>query len=255
LIAAAVTAGLPATQILDIYTNRSKEIFTPPQPLADVERALKGYMYDPANIRKVLASEFGAAAAWTLNESPIRVLLTAVGIDTHPWYFVQDNPKNSQITGKLGLIDCAVASASAPTYFKPSTMEISGKPTVLVDGGAGVTGDPVYQACVEAFYYDVFTPAETMVVSLGTGYFPTGNTVPKGPIEWLEWTVNALLDAPEDQQPQLVNRHWPGIMQRFDWQLPEAIGMADTGKIDDLVQIGQKAAAAMDWTAILSARG
>jgi patatin-like phospholipase/acyl hydrolase len=255
LIAAATAAGLPAKQILDIYTNRSKEIFTPAQPFADAERAIKGYMYDPANIQKVLVSEFGAAANWTLNDSSIRLLLTAKGIDTHPWYFVQDNSQNAGTTGKLGLIDCAAASASAPTYFKPSTIEIGGKPTVLVDGGAGVTGNPVYQACVEAFYYDVFTPADTMVVSLGTGYYPTGDKVPTGPIGWLEWTVNALLDAPEDQQPELVNRHWPGIMQRFDWQLTEAIDMADTSKIDDLVQIGQKAAAGMDWAAILSARG
>src|SRR5947208_625353 len=81
-------------------------------------------------------------------------------------------PKNAGTTGKLGLIDCAVASAAAPTYFKPWTMQIGGKPTVLVDGGVGVTGNPVYQACVEAFYYDDFTLAETKVVSLGTGSFP-----------------------------------------------------------------------------------
>jgi hypothetical protein len=42
-----------------------------------------------------------------------------------------------------------------------------------VDGGVDVTGDPVYQACVEAFYYDDFTPADTGVVPLGTGFFPT----------------------------------------------------------------------------------
>ncbi len=255
LIAAAAAAGVPAPQILDIYTNRSKEIFTPPQPLADADRLIKGYMYDPANIQKVLISEFGAAANWILNDSPIRLLLTAKGIDTHPWYFVQDNPKNGGITGTLGLIDCATASASAPTYFKPSIVQIGGKPTVLVDGGTGVTGNPVYQTCVEAFYYDTFTPGDTLVVSLGTGFFPPGNAVPTGLLGWLEWTVGALLDAPEDQQPEIVRRTWPGIMQRFDWQLPEAIDLADTSKIDELVQIGQKAAAAMDWTAILSARG
>lgn len=252
LIAAAAAAGVPATRILEIYTTRANEIFTPPKIIADAKRLIDGYMYDPANIHKVLVSEFGAAADWVLNDSPIRLLLTAKGIDTHPWYFVQDNPKNAGTTGTLGLIDCAVASASAPTYFKPSTIQIGGKPTVLVDGGVGVTGNPVYQACVEAFYYDVFTPADTMVVSLGTGYFPAGDTVPTGFLGWVEWTVNTLLDAPEDQQPELVNRHFPGIMQRFDWLLPEAIDLADTSKIDELAQIGQKAAAGMDWLKILT---
>jgi uncharacterized protein len=252
LIAAALAAGLPATQIMNIYTQRAGEIFTPPKILADPKRLVAGYMYDPANIRNVLESEFGAAAGWTLNDSPVRLLLTSKGIDTHPWYFVRDNPKNAQTTGALGLIDCAVASASAPTYFSPWTVDIAGQPTVLVDGGVGVTGNPVYQACVEAFYYDDFTPGDTQVVSLGTGFFPTGNTVPTGFLGWLSWTVDALLDAPEDQQSELVNRHFPGILQRFDWQLPHDIDMADTSAIPGLVAIGQQVAAAMDWSKILA---
>src|SRR5947209_5536322 len=116
LIAAAAAAGVPATRILGIYVERSREIFTPPQPLANAKRLYHGYMYDPGNIQKVIASELGLAASWVLNDSPVRLLLTAKGIDTHPWYFVQDNPKNAGTTGKLGLVDCAVASASAPTY-------------------------------------------------------------------------------------------------------------------------------------------
>jgi predicted acylesterase/phospholipase RssA len=251
LIAAAVAAGIPATRILDIYTTRSGEIFTPPKFIADAKRLIVGYMYDPANIQKVLASEFGAASSWTLNDSPIRLLITAKGIDTHPWYFVKDNPKNAGTTGTLGLIDCAVASASAPTYFKPWTMQIKGQPANLVDGGVGVTGNPVYQACVEAFYYDDFAPADLNVVSLGTGFFPGDEKTPKGLLGWLGWTVNALLDAPEEQQTELVNRHFPGIMKRFDCKLPQKIDMADTGSIATLVTVGNQAAAGMDWTSIL----
>ena len=182
----------------------------------------------------------------------MRLLLTAKGIDTHPWYFVQDNAKNAATTGRLNLIDCAVASAAAPTYFEPWHMPIAGQPAVLVDGGVGVTGNPVYQACVEAFYYDDFAPNDTRVVSLGTGIQPPSNQTPSGLLGWLEWTVSALLDAPEEQQTEIVNRHFPGILQRFDWKLPKRIDMADTGSIADLVLIGQQAAAGMDWKAILA---
>lgn len=253
LIAAAVAAGVPATQILNIYKQRSREIFSPPKLLAEPKRLLLGYMYDSANIRKVMLSELGAAATWVLNDAPVRLLLTAKGIDTHPWYFVQDRSKNAQTTGKLALIDCAVASASAPTYFKPWTMQVAGQPTVMVDGGVGVTGNPVYEACVEAFCFDEFDPASTRVVSLGTGTYSHGNQVPSGLLGWLQWSVTTLLDAPEDQQTELVDRHWPNVMQRFDWQLPQAIDMADTGSIDMLVQFGSKVAAQMDWKSILSA--
>jgi predicted patatin/cPLA2 family phospholipase len=252
LIAAALAAGVPAARVLDIYTHRGNEIFTPPKVVADAKRLVDGYMYDPANIRRVLESEFGAAASWMLNDSPVRLLLTATGINTHAWYFVRDNPKNAQTTGKLGLVDCAVASASAPTYFSPYTINIAGQPTTLVDGGVGVTGNPTYQACVEAFYYDDFTVDTARVVSLGTGFFPTGNSLPDRLLGWLEWTVGALLDAPEEQQTELVNRHFPGILQRFNWQLPYAIDMADTSQIPALVTFGEQVAAQMDWAKILS---
>jgi hypothetical protein len=252
LISAAVAAGVPATRILDLYVQRSGEIFTPGKFFADIKRLIVGYMYDPGNIRKVLEDEFGAARNWSLNDSPIRVLLTAKGIDTHPWYFVKDNPTNAQTTGTLRLVDCAVASAAAPTYFAPWTIQIGNRAVVLVDGGVGVTGNPVYQACVEAFYYDDFTPGDTRVVSLGTGYFPSGDATPSGLLGWLEWTVGALLDAPEEQQTDIVKRHFPpGMLRRFDWRLPHPIDLADAGAIPELVTIGQQAAAGMDWNAIL----
>jgi hypothetical protein len=123
---------------------------------------------------------------------------------------------------------------------------------VLVDGGVGVTGNPVYQACVEALYYDSFTLQDTRVISLGTGFFPHTDKTPWGLLGWLNWTVDALIDAPEDQQTELVNRHFPGLMQRFDWKLPHAIDLADTGSIDELVRIGQQVAAGMDWNTILA---
>ena len=41
-------------------------------------------------------------------------------------------------------------------------------------------------------------------------------------------------------------------MERFEGQLPQNIEMADTGSIDALVQIGQTAAAGMDWQSILA---
>jgi patatin-like phospholipase/acyl hydrolase len=107
------------------------------------------------------------------------LLITAKGFpDGIPWYFVRDNPDNSGCTGNLGLVDCVTASAAAPTYFDSWTNREDTEPPpgcgrvgTLVDGGVGVTGNPVYQACVEAFYYtgEKYKPEETTTVSLGTG--------------------------------------------------------------------------------------
>jgi patatin-like phospholipase/acyl hydrolase len=105
-----------------------------------------------------------------------------------PWYFVRDNPNNSGCTGRLGLADCATASAAAPTYFEPWTVreDPAERPPrcervgTLVDGGVGVVGNPVYRACVEAFYFAAgYEPEETTTVSLGTGRF-VPKQIPKG---------------------------------------------------------------------------
>jgi uncharacterized protein len=256
LLAAAIAAGIPADRILKIYTQRSKEIFTPGQPWATAKRLASGAMYDSANIRKVLVSEFGPAAGWTLNDCPLRILLTAKGVNRRPWYFVQDRPRNAKATGGLSLVDCATASAAAPTYFSPWYVPPANGHLVgwCFDGGVGVTGNPVYQACVEAFEYDDFTSADTRVISLGTGFYPDKQVnPPSGLLGVLGWTVDSLVAAPEDQQAEIVRRHYPGILQRFDWELPRLIDMADVGSIPDLVSIGQQAAAAMDWQKILAA--
>ena len=153
LLASAIAAGIPATNIVNIYKHRIQDIFKPGKPWNDLRQYTLGHKYDAANLHKVLAEEFGAAANWDLNDSPIDILLTAKGLaDGKPWYFVKDNPRNTGVTGRLGLVECATASAAAPTYFDPWPMPapVSGK---LVDGGVGVAGNPVYQACVEAFYY------------------------------------------------------------------------------------------------------
>ena len=83
LLAAAVTAGVPARELLSVYTNRSKEIFTPTGVLADAKRIADGYMYDPGRLRGVLASVFGAAAEWAMNDCPIGICIPATAADGH----------------------------------------------------------------------------------------------------------------------------------------------------------------------------
>src|SRR5690242_19614277 len=140
IVAAAITAGVPAERILDLYIHRTPQIFT-----ASLLKWLKlvffGSMYDIQKLHDLIAEAIDPNRAWTINDSPIDVLLTAKRIsDGMPWYFVRDNPMNTGCTGRLGLVDCTTASAAAPTYFKPWMIaesetppqcEIVGK---LVDG-------------------------------------------------------------------------------------------------------------------------
>jgi hypothetical protein len=260
IIATAVAAGVSATRILDFYIRRTREIFTR-SPLKHLKRILFGYMYSTQQLHDLMAEAIAPAHDWSLNDSPIDVLLTAKRIsDGMPWYFVRDNPINSGCTGSLGLVDCATASAAAPTYFEPWTINQQMEPSppceragTLVDGALGVTGNPVYQACIEAFEYTPdYQPAETMTVSLGTGRFKNRKE-PKWIGAWLEWILAELLESPGEQQTEFTWRHFPEMtFYRIDTELKEDIGLDDVRDIGRLIEYGEKLAALIDWEAILA---
>jgi len=253
LLTAAVAAGVPASQILTVYTQRSTEIFTPSGIAADGKQIIRGFKYDPENLRAVLASVFGAAASWTINDCPIGVMISATAMNGHNWFFVKDNPKNRRTTGGVQLIDAAVASACEPTYFDHWQIAgIQGQTIDFFDGGVGGTANPAYQACVEIFEYDDFAPAETRLAAMGTGYYPGSNDPPKGLIATVEWAANTLVDTSEDWVDGAVKRQWPGVMQNFNPLLPSDINEADLSAIPALVEVGQNMAAGLDWKQILA---
>jgi hypothetical protein len=159
----------------------------------------------------------------------------------------------------LGLVDCATASAAAPTYFRPWTITEASTPPqceivgTLVDGAVGVTGNPVYQACIEAFDYTPdYIPEETITVSLGTGRFKHRKE-PKWIGGWLEWVLAELLESPGEQQTEITQRHFPQMtFYRIDTELKENIGLDDAKKIPRLLEYGERLAEKIDWEAILA---
>ena len=172
--------------------------------------------------------------------------------DGMPWYFVRDNPENSCRAGAVRLSDAATASAAAPTYFTPWDIAGIGE---LIDGGIGVAGNPVYQACVEAFHYtNAYVPADTLVVSLGTGKL-LQRPRPRWLWTWLGWLLSELLRSPAEQQTELVHRHWPEArFYRLDLELEREIGLDAVEGIGALRAMGERLAASVDWSAILDGR-
>ena len=251
LLAAGIAAGIPASELLSVYTTQSKEIFTPTGLIADAKRVAEGQMYDPTNLEKVLAGVFGSAASWIMNNSPIGICISATAMNGHDWFFVRDGARNAGTTGVVKLIDAAVASACAPTYFSPWPLTVNGKASAFFDGGAGGLANPSYQACVEMFEHDTFIPAETRLVSLGTGYYPAANVPPKGLVATISWATDTLVDTSEDWVDRAVQRQWPGVQQKFDWELTADIAMDDLGGIPTLVAAGKTAAASIDWHQVL----
>jgi|SRR5829696_3093957 len=137
IIAAAIAVGVPAARIMLLYLTRASKAFTGPPLLNTVQRILFGHMYSTQKLHDLIAEELGPPAReWSLNDSPMDLLITAKGVPSgKPWYFVKDNPNNSRCTGRLRLVVCATASAAALTYFRPWTVD-----EWLVPPGCGPVG-------------------------------------------------------------------------------------------------------------------
>ncbi len=250
VIVAALAAGIPAARIVTLYSERSGAVLRR-WPWSTLARILTGSMYDIGELHRRIREEMGAEAGdWSLNDAPIDLLVTATRLsDGMPWYFVRDNPANSCRAGRYRLADSVTASGAAPTYFQPWRVDGIG---LLVDGGTGVAGNPVYQACVEAFQYsDAYEPASTLVVSLGTGRFLQRDR-PRWIWPWIEWLLSELLRSPAEQQTQLVHRHYPEApFFRLDVRLPSDIGLDAVDRVAELRAMGDAFAATIDWPAIL----
>lgn len=257
LISWAISLGIPASRILEIYTKRCKEIFNHSSPIATEELFSRGWSYDSDNIRRVLEDEAGDKKSWTMNDSPIGILLTGYGCDGHIWYFTRDTPTNSHLTGKLSMIDCAVASASAPTVFSPKYVSPLGGKLIgpVFDGGVAGYANPCYRVVREATDFDVFSPdpLQTRLISIGSGYFNHYSSIaPEGLLATIKIAFRGLLDSANDEQSEIVTRHYPNLMQRFNWELPREIDEADTSAIPEMVEWGAKWANQIDWTKIIT---
>ena len=253
VLAGGVAAGFSGEQLASLYRRRGPELFRQIPVLGVLRRILTGQLYDVARLRAMIAQELGDRAGWRVNDVPIDIMVTAKGLDDgRPWYFVKDRPaENACRTGGYPLVDCLTASAAAPTYFAPWPVADIG---LLVDGGTGVAGNPVYQACVEAFEYtNDYRPDDTIVVSLGTGRF-LDRRRPTWLWPWVQWVLSELLRSPGEQQTELVERHYPAArFYRIDVRLPRDIPLDATGSaLDELEEIARGLAELVDWPAILS---
>jgi predicted acylesterase/phospholipase RssA len=253
ILAGGVAAGFTGEQLASLYRRRGPELFRQVPLLGLVRRIVLGHEYDVGRLRSMIAEELAERSGWSINDVPIDILVTAKALDDgHQWYFVKDRPGwNRERTGGFPLVDCLTASAAAPTYFAPWPIEGLG---LLVDGGTGVAGNPVYQACVEAFEFTgEYQPAETIVVSIGTGRF-FDRRRPTWLWPWVQWVLSELLRSPGEQQTELVERHYAAArFYRIDVRLPSDIPLDAKGaRLDELEEIARNLAELVDWPAILA---
>jgi hypothetical protein len=270
VIAAGLALGVSARGLLALYRNLAQEAFRR-LPFWQVAFNLGNHRYDNTFIGQTL-DVIGADRP--LNSLPVDVMITAKNTDSgRTDFFVRDHPSNARLWGTLSLKDAVLASIAAPTYFPSHSANVLGETHTWVDGGVSVSGNPCYQAAVEALHYsdDRFQPGNTRMYSFGTGRSPHLIDPARATfLGWASWTLSELMDDASEWQSAVTRREYdrtgrmefrryqvdlaPDVMELLGVEIPpdrqvSDIDLDSVWAIDLLNEIGQAFADVIDFDA------
>lgn len=235
VIAAGIGAGLSAAQMHALYRGLGGAIFRrscrsrlwpltrhryPIKPLRDALRGVLGDM----TLGDLWSEQGGTDLVITvfdLVEQRTRFI--------KPW-----KPEYAE----WPLAQAVLASCAVPTYFPPT----QGR---YVDGGVGSYANPCYLAAYEIAFCLGWDPAETTLISLGTGRSHRGMQVGDAdrlwPWQWLGPVLDAFGSSAHDQQVHLVETFFGGLdFRRFQVDLETPISMDDASALDELERYGEQ---------------
>lgn len=204
LIALGLAAGIPIDAIVEIYKAKGKEIFQkngwleshevePPKPPVPEDESVEtsgpgflGCRYKNDGLIKIATELLGKRTLKDLSDQV--QAYTYVGVAAVQLYDAQSESwkprtlSSANSFQNIKMVDAALASAAAPTYFPP--YEIS-KLGFFADGGL-FANDPAMCALADIVTQKVAPLSEVSLLSIGTGHSPEGippSDIPK-PLDW-----------------------------------------------------------------------
>ncbi len=235
IISAGIGAGLSAKRMTNLYKELGSAIFPP--TLRKMLFPLTRYRYPVEPFQSALADQFGNLTMgefWQYQE-PIDVVITTYDLVENRTRFIKPWKENYQdwLVSKAVLSSCTV-----PTYF----------PLVenrFIDGGVGSYANPCYIAAYEAKECLGWDPAETTLISLGTGRPPFIFDPQKTPKlwawDWIGKVLGIFQQSAYDQQVHLVETYFKDLdFRRFQIDLRKNIEMDDVEQIDRLIAYGAR---------------
>ncbi len=235
IISAGIGSGLSGAQMHSLYCELGEAVFRHTWRWA--LWPLTRYRYSPTpleNILKTRIGEKGMGEFWSA-VPPTDVVITAFDLETNRTRFVK--PWKEEYRNVL-VTKAVLASCSVPTYFPP----LDGR---YVDGGVGAYANPCYLAAYELCYCLRWDPAETTLISLGTGRSP--HSLQPGKAEhfwawqWLSPILGAFLQSADDQQVHLVSTFFTTLdFRRFQVDLRSPLEMDEPRNIPALTSYGEE---------------
>ena len=192
IISAAIGAGLTAKQMHELYISLGDIIFQ--KTLRSKLWLLLKYRYPLGPLADALkkhVGDFKMGDFWIANP-PIDIVIPCFDLVENRSRFVK--PWKAEYAD-WPMVKAVLASSSVPTFF-PAVDDR------YVDGGVGSYANPCYLAAYEAVYCLHWDPAETTLISFGTGRFPQGLRPGQAnklmAWEWLDPVLGAFGQSADD---------------------------------------------------------
>ena len=160
IIALAIAAGIPAKQIVKLYIENGPTIFPykvkSNRILGVIKQILFSSKYSDDRLREALNRVFGKK---TLSDCETNVLIPVSNITTGlPRIIKNDHSPKLTLDNGHTLVDVAMATTAAPTYFPIQSISTMPKPAEqFVDGGL-FANNPSLHGIQEAYRYFINKP-------------------------------------------------------------------------------------------------
>ena len=235
IISTGIAAGLTAQRMFNLYTDLGNTIFK--KSWRSWLWPLSRYRYPIRPLANALDEMIGPRLIGEFwDQTPARdLVITTFDLLENRTRFIK--PWKAEYR-QWPVSKAVLASCAVPTFFPI----VEGR---YVDGGVGAYSNPCYLAAYEILFCLGWQPAETTLISLGTGRAPHSFNPQQAhrlwAWQWIEPLVGAFLHSADDQQVHLVNTFFQELdFRRFQVDLNQTIAMDDVSKITRLTVYGDE---------------
>ncbi|MGE4537617.1 MAG: CBASS cGAMP-activated phospholipase [Desulfovibrio sp.] len=229
ILALGLAAGIPALEMANFYRSKGPAIFR--RSWGKRLRSCFGVadeQYSNDGLHTGLREIFGNKK---LSDLATPCMAVAYEIETRQAVFFTSWDAKRDPHRDFTLVDAAMASAAAPTYFEPwAAMSVAGDRLACIDGGVAAN-DPALCAMVEAL--KAGHPIESIrLVSLGTGREDRAYLLKRarnwGFAAWARPLLDILFAAASDITDHHCRHMLPGRYVRLQQDFSEPVGMDQT---------------------------
>ncbi len=252
ILALSLAAGVSPSMARDLYESKGDQVFADSllDDILDLGR-LRGAEYSNVGLKRELAAQFGDM---TLGDLPKRVLIVSFDLDneaTSPdalrtWKpkFFHNFPGPGSDAGER-VVDVALRSAAAPTYFPVYQG--------YIDGGV-VANNPSMCALAQAL--DGQTGGQQLsdiaLLSVGTGRnrkYITGEASDWGLTQWARSLIDIMIEGGTGVGDYQCARLLGPRYRRINPILPAPIKMDDLAEVAPMKQLAEQTdlAETLDW--------